>query len=272
MNFKPKVKAPLDEVIDKTNFIIKNYHLNTICFSSKCPNISECFSRGVATFMILGNICTKNCRFCNVTSAKPLKVDTNEPKKIAKAVKHLNLDYVVITSPDRDDLDDYGSGHFVNVIDEITKINPTIKIEALTPSFEGDLESLQNLAFSKAYKLAHNIETTQRLHKHLKPKSDYKLSLDVLEFYSKYKLTKSSIIVGFGETKQELKSTFKDLANAGVKQLTIGQYLQPSEKHTKVEKYYSDEEFKELEEIAKEYFENVVSGQLVRSSYYADKL
>jgi lipoic acid synthetase len=182
------------------------------------------------------------------------------------------LDYVVITSPDRDDLDDYGSSQFVKVIEEITKTNPNIKIEALTPSFEGDLNSLQNLVNSNAYKLAHNIETTENLHKHLKPKSDYKLSLDVLEFYSKYKLTKSSIIVGFGESIKDLKATFKDLVNAGVKQLTIGQYLQPSPKHTKVVKYYSDEEFKELELIAKEYFESVVSGKLVRSSYYADKL
>jgi lipoic acid synthetase len=272
LNFKPKVKAPLDEVIEKTNFIIKQYGLNTICFSSKCPNISECFSRGVATFMILGKICTKNCRFCNVTSAKPLKVDKEEPVKIAKAVKHLNLDYVVITSPDRDDLKDYGSEQFVKVIREVSKINPQIKIEALTPSFEGDLNSLQSLVNSNAYKLAHNIETTENLHKHLKPKSDYKLSLDVLEFYSKYKLTKSSIIVGFGESIKDLKATFKDLVNAGVKQLTIGQYLQPSPKHTKVVKYYTDEEFKELELIAKEYGLNVVSGKLVRSSYYADKL
>lgn len=272
MNFKPKVKAPFDELIEKTNFIIKNYHLNTICFSSKCPNISECFSRGTATFMILGNICTKNCRFCNVTSAKPLKVDENEPQNVAKAVQHLNLDYVVITSPDRDDLVDYGNTQFIKVIDEIIKFNPAIKIEALTPSFEGDLESIQSLVNSKAYKLAHNIETVERLHKHLKPKSNYKLSLDVLEFYAKHKLTKSSIIVGFGETIKDLKATFKDLANVGVKQLTIGQYLQPSPKHTKVEKYYSDEEFKELEEIANEYFENVVSGKLVRSSYYADKM
>ena len=271
--FKPKVKAPIDEVIEKTNFIIKEYNLNTICFSSKCPNISECFGRGVATFMILGNICTKNCRFCNVTSAKPLKVDENEVQKIAKAVKYLNLDYVVITSPDRDDLNDYGSGQFVKVIEEIRKINSEIKIEILTPSFEGDLYSLQSLVNSKAYKLAHNIETTENLHKYLKPKSDYKLSLDVLEFYSKYKLTKSSIIVGFGESVKDLKSTFKDLSNVGVRQLTIGQYLQPSPKHTKVEKYYTNEEFEELELIARDYgFESVISGQLVRSSYYADKL
>jgi lipoic acid synthetase len=272
LNFKPKVKATIDEVIEKTNFIIKQYNLNTICFSSKCPNISECFSRGVATFMILGNICTKNCRFCNVTSAKPFPIDKEEPLKIAKAVKYLNLDYVVITSPDRDDLNDYGSSQFVEVVEEITKIKSDIKIEVLTPSFEGDLQALQSLVNSNAYKLSHNIETTENLHKHLKPKSDYKLSLDVLEFYSKYKLTKSSIIVGFRESIKDLKATFKDLANAGVKQLTIGQYLQPSPKHVKVAKYYTDEEFNELELIAKEYFENVVSGKLVRSSYYADKL
>jgi len=270
---KPKVKAPQFEAINKTNFIIKNYNLNTICFSSKCPNINECFSRKTASFMILGNICTRNCRFCNVISAKPKNIDLNEPNNLAKAIQKLNLNYVVLTSPDRDDLEDFGSNHYINCINEITKLNPNIKIETLTPDFQGDIKSLEKLVNSKAYKLAHNIETTKNLHKTLKPKSDYFLSLEVLEFYSSYKLTKSSLIVGFGETLNDIKKTFKDLIQVGVKQLTIGQYLRPSNKHYPVKKYYNEEEFLYLKNLALDMgFLAVESGNLIRSSYYADKL
>ena len=270
---KPKVLAPSPKVIEKTNNIIDKYQINTVCFSSKCPNISECFKRGTATFMIMGNICTRNCKFCGVISGVPKKLDENEPIKIAKAVSELDLSYVVITSVDRDDLEDYGSGHFYNVIEEINKINPNTKIEALTPDFRGDLTSLELMVNSSAYKLAHNIETVKSLHKKLKPKSSYNLSLKVLEYYSKFKITKSSIIVGFGETFKEIEKTFKDLLNAGVTQLTIGQYLRPSPKHYEVKKYYSDKEFKELENLAYSLgFKAVASGNLVRSSFYADRL
>jgi lipoic acid synthetase len=269
---KPKVIAPSEELIDKTLNIIKNYNLNTICFSSKCPNLTECFSRGVATFMILGNICSRNCKFCNVSTAKPQPLDKNEIINIPKVIKYLNLKYVVITSVDRDDLDDFGSVHFRGVIDNIKLYNPSTKIEILTPDFQGDLNALNLMVESEVFKLAHNIETTKKLHKYLKPKSDYNLSLRVLEYYSKFKITKSSIMVGFGETIKEIKQTFKDLKNVGVSQLTIGQYLQPTPKHYKVMKYYSKQEFQELQNLAKEYFESVVSGELVRSSYYADKL
>ncbi|WP_457563094.1 lipoyl synthase [Caminibacter pacificus] len=270
---KPKVKAPSFEAISKTLSIIEKYSLSTVCYSSKCPNISECFKRGTATFMIMGNICTRNCKFCNVTSAKPLPLDENEPLKIAKAVKELNLNYVVITSVDRDDLSDYGSTHFYNVIEKIAALNPNTKIESLTPDFRGDINALNLMISSKSYKLAHNIETTKRLHKKLKPKSSYTLSLKVLEYYSKFKITKSSIIVGFGETFEEIEETMRDLKNAGVSQLTIGQYLRPSPKHYPVKKYYSKEEFELLENMAYSIgFKAVVAGELVRSSYFADKL
>ena len=269
---KPRVIAPSKELIDKTLHIIKNYNLNTVCYSSKCPNITECFSRGVATFMILGDKCTRNCRFCNVSSGTPQNIDKNEPYNLSQAIKYLNLEYVVITSVDRDDLDDFGSGHFKDVIDTIYKEN-NIKIEALTPDFNGDINALNKLTTSNVYKLAHNIETTKKLHHYLKPKSDYNLSLKVLEYYSKFKLTKSSIMIGFGESIKDIKNTFKDLLNSGVSQLTIGQYLQPTPKHFEVKKYYSDEEFEELKAIALDMgFSAVVSGNLVRSSYYADKL
>ena len=270
---KPKVLAPSNEVIQKTNNIIEKFGINTVCFSSKCPNISECFSRGTATFMIMGNICTRNCRFCGVNSGQPNNLDKNEPLKIAKSVSELNLNYVVITSVDRDDLIDYGSRHFYDVIEKVNKINPNTKIEALTPDFKGDLKALELMVNSSAYKLAHNIETVKKLHKKLKPKSSYELSLKVLEFYSKFKITKSSIIVGFGETFKEIEKTFKDLLNAGVSQLTIGQYLRPSPKHYPVKKYYTDEEFEELKNLAYSLgFKAVASGNLVRSSFYADKL
>jgi len=270
---KPKVIAPSAEVIEKTNKIINKYQINTVCFSSKCPNISECFNRGTATFMIMGNICTRNCKFCGVNSGKPKELDKNEPLKVANATKELDLKYVVITSVDRDDLEDYGSTHFFDVIKKIKEINPNIKIEALTPDFKGDIKSLELMINSLSYKLAHNIETVERLHKKLKPKSDYKLSLKVLEYYSKFKITKSSIIVGFGEDIKDIEKTFKDLINAGVSQLTIGQYLRPSLRHYPVKKYYTDEEFKFLEDLAlNSGFKAVVSGNLIRSSYYADRL
>ena len=266
---KPKIIAPSKEIIYKTEQIIKKFNLNTICYSSKCPNLTECFSRGVATFMILGDICTRNCKFCNVKHSKPKSVDKQEIINIQQAINILNLKYVVITSPDRDDLEDFGSYHFRDVIEAISQ---NIKVEALTPDFKGDINALNNLVSSNVYKLAHNIETTKNLHKFLKPQSDYNLSLKVLEYYSKFKITKSSIMVGLGESIKDIKNTFKDLKEVGVSQITIGQYLSPSAKHYKVVKYYSKEEFEELEYLAKEYFEGVVSSELVRSSYYADRL
>ncbi len=270
---KPKVIAPSDEIIKKTDSIIEKYNINTVCFSSKCPNISECFNRGTATFMIMGNICTRNCKFCGVNSGKPKELDESEPLKIANAVNELNLNYAVITSVDRDDLKDFGSTHFYKTIEKIKEINPNTKIEALTPDFNGDLKSLELIATSNAYKLAHNIETVEKLHKKLKPKSSYIMSLKVLEFYSKYKITKSSIIIGFGENFKDIEKTFKDLINVGVSQLTIGQYLRPSPKHYPVKKYYSIEEFEELKNLALSLgFKAVVSGSLIRSSFYADKL
>ena len=270
---KPTVTAPSKEIIEKTEKILKKYQINTVCFASKCPNISECFKRKTATFMILGNICTRNCRFCGVNKGKPQKIDKTEPLKVANSIKELGITYAVITSVDRDDLEDFGSIHWQRTIEKINELNPQTKIEALTPDFQGDLQALTLIATSNAYKLAHNIETVKRLHKKLKPKSSYELSLKVLEFYSKYKITKSSLIVGFGESFEEIEKTLIDLKNAGVSQITIGQYLSPSPHHYPVKKYYSNEEFNILENLAYSIgFETAISGELVRSSYYADKL
>ncbi len=270
MYLKPKVKAPSLELIEKTSAILRQNGTNTICMESGCPNVSECFLRGTATFLILGSICTRNCRFCAVTHSKPGEVDLNEPKRIAKAVNELGLNYVVITSVDRDDLKDLGSRQFVKCVEELRGI----KVEVLTPDFQAKEEILDFVAGSAPYKLAHNIETVERLFKKIMPGCSYKKSLKVLSRYAKSNiLTKSSIMVGLGEREEELLRTFRHLIEAGVSQLTIGQYLQPSPSHAPVEKYYTQSEFEKLKEAAMGFgFKSVVSGPLVRSSYYADIL
>ncbi|BCD60358.1 MULTISPECIES: lipoyl synthase [unclassified Nitratiruptor] len=272
MVLKPKVKAPSPELIGKTQTILNRHSLNTICIAAKCPNIAECYARGTATFLILGNICTRRCKFCNVFYGKPFEIDETEPKRIAQAVKEMELSYVVITSVDRDDLSDFGSKQFFNVTKKIQKYTPNTKIELLTPDFQGHNGALQRVIAARPYKLAHNIETVERLFKTIKSAGSYKRSLSVLETYAKSGIkTKSSVMVGLGETKQELLQSFQDLANAGVSQLTIGQYLQPSPTNYSVQKYYTQAEYDELAQLAKEYgIKHVVSGILVRSSYYAE--
>ncbi|BAF70036.1 lipoyl synthase [Nitratiruptor sp. SB155-2] len=272
MVLKPRVKAPSPELIGKTQTVLDRHSLHTICISAKCPNIVECFSRGTATFMILGNICTRRCRFCNVFHGKPQEIDETEPTRIAKAVKEMGLSYVVITSVDRDDLSDFGSDQFYAVCQAIQKENPYTKVELLTPDFQGNKKAVQKVIDANPYKLAHNIETVEPLFKRIKSAGSYKRSLEVLETYTTSGIkTKSSVMVGLGETKRDLIRSFQDLVQAGVSQLTIGQYLQPSSSNAKVQKYYTQEEFDELAHLAKECgIEHVISGILVRSSYYAD--
>ncbi len=270
MYLKPKVKAPSPEIVGTTEKILQRYGTNTICMVSVCPNRSECFARGTATFMILGSICTRKCHFCNVEHGKPLPPDPKEPQRVAEAVRELGLRYVVITSVDRDDLPDFGAGAFAKVCEALENV----KVELLTPDFQGKEEIAQIVIEARPYKLAHNVETVQRLTKSVMPGSNYKRSLKLLELYAKSDiLTKSSVIVGMGETKEELMATFKDLASVGVRQLTIGQYLRPTPSHLPVAKYYTPQEFEELAQMAYEAgLERVVSGALVRSSYYADIL
>ena len=271
---KPKVKAPSYELLSFVSSVLEKYSLHSICEKSACPNRAECFSRNTATFMIMGDKCTRDCRFCSVTFAKPDRTDQNEYKNIAKAVKELNLKYVVITSVDRDDLKDLGVSSFVKSVCEIKKRDRNIKIELLTPDFKAREELLDIIISSKPYKLAHNIETVKRVSKKVMPQCSYEKSLKVLRYYAKSGiLTKSSLMVGLGEKREEIFETLDDLLEAGVRQITIGQYLSPSSNHCPVCKYYTEDEFAKLKEKAlKMGFEAVQSGVLVRSSYYADKL
>ena len=273
--YKPKVKAPSPELIDKTQSILQQNALNTVCEAAACPNRAECYERHSATFMILGSTCTRACTFCNVSTGKPLPPDPTEPARLAKAIQELGLAYVVLTSVDRDDLDDYGTSHFFKCVRAIKEENPHITIELLTPDFKYDTKALDTIIQTKAHKLAHNQETIRRLSKTVRPQSDYDRSLRVLEYYAKHSraIIKSSLMVGLGETQQELLETMQELRGVGVEEITIGQYLQPSPAHHPVVKYYEPAFFEEIKQAAYEIgFQAVASGILVRSSYFADKL
>ncbi len=273
--YKPRVKAPSPELLEKTQHILQKNALNTICEAAACPNRAECYKRQSATFMILGTTCTRACSFCNVITRKPLPPDSTEPARLAKAIQELGLEYVVITSVDRDDLKDYGASHFLRCVTAIKEKNPNIKIELLTPDFKNDKEALITILQTNAHKLAHNQETVKRISKKVRPQSSYERSLRILEFYAKNSssIVKSSLMVGLGETRQELIETMHHLKNVGVEEITIGQYLQPSPSHHPVVKYYEPLFFKEIKQEAYAIgFRAVASGILVRSSYFADQL
>ena len=273
--FKPKVKAPAPELLHTMQTILQNNQLTTVCEAAACPNRAECYSRGSATFMILGDVCTRACSFCNVKTGHGQKVDVNEPLRLASAIQELGLKYVVITSVDRDDLKDYGAEHFAACVRSIKELNPEIKIELLTPDFRYNKASLNAVIASDAYKLAHNQETVRRLSKSVRPQSDYARSLKVLEYYAKNsdKIIKSSLMVGLGEREEELRESMRELLDVGVSELTIGQYLQPTQKHHSVEKYYDTQFFEDMKAEAYAMgFQAVASGILVRSSYFAEEL
>lgn len=275
MQYKPKVKAPSLEILKDMQAVLKRNSLVTVCEEAACPNRAECYARSSATFMILGDTCTRACKFCNVKTGRGQEVDKDEPKRLAKAIRELGLKYVVITSVDRDDLKDYGSNHFANCVKAIKDENPDIKIELLTPDFRYDEDALQTIVECGADKLAHNQETIKRLSKTIRPQSSYERSLKVLKYYASYSNVpiKSSLMCGLGETKEELLEAMQDLLDVGVSELTLGQYLQPTKKHHKVEKYYPPEFFEEMREKAfKMGFKAVASGILVRSSYFAEEL
>ena len=255
--------------------ILKSHCLNTVCEAARCPNKSECYSKNTATFLIMGNNCTRNCRFCNINCAIPEPLDADEPKKIADAVKKLGLNYVVVTSVTRDDLPDGGANHFANVIDEIRNIDKNIKIEVLTPDFKGIQTSIDTVINAKPDVFNHNIETVQSLYRKARPQADYFRSLNFLEYIKKNSniLTKTGLMVGLGETKEELIKTFEDLAKIQCDIVTIGQYIQPSKMHLPVAKYYTPDEFKALELIARSAgISHYQIGPLVRSSYKAAEL
>ncbi|MFC1754279.1 lipoyl synthase [Thermoproteota archaeon] len=247
---------------------------NCICQEAKCPNRAKCFEKGQLTFLILGKICTRNCRFCNVTTGKPLPPDLNEADSILSAVEKLNLRFVVITSPTRDDLEDGGAGHYANIINAIKSAYPTVRVEVLIPDFKGSREALEVVLRACPDVLNHNLETVPRLYESVRAQAEYQQSLELL-FRVKEKhperLTKTGLMVGLGETLSELEAVFQDIYNAGVDILTIGQYLKPSHKNHEVIRYYTIEEFEYLKSRAGNYgIRYVFSGPLVRSSYMAE--
>jgi len=268
-------KLPNKKAISLVNKI-KAQSLSTVCVEAACPNLGECFSKGTATFMILGDVCTRRCPFCDVAHGKPLPVDKNEAQRVAKTISDLSLKYVVITSVDRDDLKDGGAAHFVDCINEIRKENPGITIEILTPDFRGRMDiALNTLSKSLPNVFNHNLETIPRLYKQVRPGADYQWSLNLLERFAQKNAsipTKSGLMLGLGETNEEIIEVLKDMRKHGVSWLTLGQYLQPSKHHLPVERYISPDQFNELANEAKALgFAQVASGPMVRSSYHADK-
>lgn len=251
--------------------ILKTKCLNTVCEGARCPNKSECYSRNTATFLIMGNVCTRNCRYCNISPARPEALDLDEPKHIAEAVKELELKYAVITSVTRDDLPDGGAEHFKNCIDEIRKIS-NAKIEILTPDFRGKEGALDTIIQANPEVFNHNIETARDIFPTARPQGNYDWSLKVLKYIKENSniVTKSGFMVGLGENSEQIEETLVDLKNAGVDIVTIGQYIQPSKAHLEVAKYYTLEEFEELKNIAKKVgIKNYQIDPLVRSSYKA---
>ena len=261
---------------DKTRLvrsILKRGCLNTVCEAARCPNKAECYAKNTATFLILGNICTRNCRFCNISGGTPEPLDRTEPSKIAKAIKELGLKYAVITSVTRDDLPLQGADMFAEVITETKRIVPDIKIEVLTPDFEGIEDLIDIVVDAKPDVFNHNIETVKRLYQKARPLAQYERSLNFLKHIKERNpkmITKSGLMVGLGETFEELETTFKDLKSVNCDIVTVGQYMQPSKKHLEVEKYYTPDEFKLVENLAhKAGIKQIVASGLVRSSYRA---
>ena len=270
-----KKDLPHSENFKKVKEIIHQNNLHTVCEEASCPNIGECFSKGTATFMIMGDICTRRCPFCDVSHGRPLPLDKNEPKNLAESIYKLNLNYVVVTSVDRDDLKDGGAGHFVECIDSIRKKIPSIEIEILIPDFRGREQiAINSFAKSLPDVLNHNIETVPRLYKEVRPGSVYSQSLKLLkDFSDTYPelVTKSGFMIGLGETFEEIEETLADLAKHDVKMVTIGQYLQPSMDHLPVHTYHDPDYFERINQVAKQFnFSSIACGPFVRSSYHAD--
>lgn len=271
-----RVKIPASPKIAHIKQKLREHKLASVCEEASCPNLGECFSNGTATFMIMGDICTRRCPFCDVAHGKPKPLDESEPSELAKAISEMGLSYVVITSVDRDDLKDSGAQHFANCISETYKHNPGIKVEVLVPDFRGRMDiALDILKDTPPDVFNHNLETVPRLYKQARPGADYQWSLDLLKAYKEKKpaiVTKSGLMLGLGETNEEVKEVLRDLKAHNVDMITLGQYLQPSKDHLKVERFVHPSEFDELKEFAEQLgFSQVASGPLVRSSYHADK-
>lgn len=271
------LKRPIIDT-DKTRTvrkILKTKCLNTVCENARCPNKNECYTKNTATFLIMGNNCTRNCRYCNITCDRPEPLDLNEPQHVAEAVKDLGLKYSVITSVTRDDLKDGGAEHFANCIKEIRKLSPDTKIEILTPDFKGDKNSLNTIIKAKPNVFNHNIETVREIFKIARPQGNYDCSIEVLKYIKENSniITKSGFMIGLGETIEQIEATLQDLHNVGCDIVTIGQYIQPSKEHLQVEKYYTLEEYEQLKELAQKVgIKHYQIGPLVRSSYRASEL
>ena len=271
-----RIKLPTSPAVDQLKTMLRKNRLYTVCEEASCPNLSECFSHGTATFMIMGDKCTRRCTFCDVGHGRPDPLDPDEPGNLAKTVKQMGNRYVDITSVDRDDLRDGGAAHFTACLQALRLACPTLSIEVLVPDFRGRMElALDAIAMGLPDVFNHNIETVPRLYKQARPGSDYDWSLKLLsEFKNRFPgiPTKSGLMLGLGETLEEVKETMRDLRKHHVDMITLGQYLAPSRHHFPVARYVTPEEFKELGVLAKQMgFTRVASGPLVRSSYHADK-
>ena len=270
-----KVRLPSGDDYYDVRRILRAHKLNTVCEDAMCPNIAECWGKHrTATFMILGNICTRACAFCAVTSGRPTEYDELEPERVAAAISALKLKHAVITSVDRDDLADGGAKIFAETVRSIRRLDPTVKIELLTPDFQGSLESVRTIVETSPDIFSHNIETVRRLYPSIRFKSDYATSFRLLTSAKNMNpslFIKTGIMVGLGETRDEILELMQDAAAAGTEILTIGQYLRPSLKHAEIQRYYHPDEFAEFRAIGKEYgIRWVFAGPLVRSSYHAE--
>ncbi|EFM89250.1 Lipoyl synthase [Actinobacillus pleuropneumoniae serovar 4 str. M62] len=271
-----KIKLPAASAkIDSIKHGMRRHGLHSVCEEASCPNLHECFNHGTATFMIMGAICTRRCPFCDVAHGKPLPLDPEEPRKVAETVQDMKLKYVVITSVDRDDLADRGAAHFAATVREIKALNPECKVEILVPDFRGRVEqAVEILKQNPPDVFNHNLENVPRLYREVRPGADYKWSLELLKIFKQEFPnipTKSGLMVGLGETNEEILEVMQDLRDHGVTMLTIGQYLQPSRHHLKVERYVPPEEFDMFRSEAERMgFEHAACGPFVRSSYHAD--
>ena len=269
-----RVKLPVGKNYKSLRRLVDKYKLNTICTSGSCPNMGECWAEGTATFMILGNICTRSCAFCGVKTGRPNAVDWEEPEKVAMSINIMKIKHAVITSVDRDDIKDMGSIIWAETVNAIRRINPNTTLETLIPDFQGNTRNIDRLIEVKPEVISHNLETVRRLTREVRIQAKYDRSLDVLKYLKKKKVnrTKSGIMLGLGEKENEVIETINDLKKAKVDVLTIGQYLQPSKNHLSVKSFITPEMFKKYEEYALNLgFRHVESGPLVRSSYKAHK-
>src|SRR5215831_9327258 len=270
-----KVRIRANETFDSVNRMINDLSLHTVCQEARCPNIFECWSEGTATFMILGDICTRHCGFCAVSKGKPLSLDPDEPRHVGEAVRQLGVRHAVVTSVNRDELPDGGSAHFAETIRWIRRLNPACRVEVLIPDFCGDEQALNTVLEARPDVLNHNTETVPRLYKRVRPDARFEQSMELLRRANGRKsewplLTKSGLMVGLGETAEELLETFRSISETGCEILTVGQYLSPTPRHIPIERYYTPDEFAGLRQQALAMgFRYVEAGPLVRSSYHA---